>query len=139
MKGLDANVLVRYLTLDDPVQSPLAIRFIESDEHIDVPLHVSVIVLCEVVWTLRSRYKYSKEQLVEILEKLLLTREIALESENEISQGLELYRTSSVGFADCLIVALSKAKSVTPTMTFDLNASKLDGFQLLQIETSPET
>lgn len=138
MKGLDANVLVRYLTLDDPVQSPVAIRFIESEEHLDVPLHVSVIVLCEVVWTLRSRYKYSKEQLIEVLEKLLLTREIALENENEVSRGLDLYRSSAAGFADCLIGSLSKAKSVAPTMTFDMKAAKLDGFELLQIEPTPD-
>lgn len=131
MKGLDTNVLVRYLTLDDPVQSPIAIRFIESDEHLDVPLHVSVIVLCEAVWTLRSRYKYFKWQLVDVLEKLLLTQEIAVENESEVMRGIELYRNSSADFADCLIAALSNAKHVSPTMTFDLNASKLDGFQLL--------
>ena len=132
MKGLDANMLVRYLTLDDPVQSAIAIRFIEADEHLDLPLHVSVIVLCEVVWTLRSRYKYSKEQMTGVLEKLLLVREIVMESQSQVSQALESYRASSAGFADCLIVELSKAQRVAPTMTFDLNAAKLDGFQLLQ-------
>lgn len=131
MKGLDTNVLVRYLTLDDPVQSPIAIKFIESDDHLDVPLHVSVIVLCEAVWTLRSRYKYSKMQLIEVLEKLLRTREIAVENEIEVMRGTKHYRSSTAGFADCLLVALSQAKHVSPTMTFDLNASKLDGFQLL--------
>ncbi len=131
MKGLDTNVLVRYLTLDDPVQSPIAIKFIESDDHLDVPLHVSVIVLCEAVWTLRSRYKYSKTQIIDVLGKLLRTREIAVENESEVIRGIELYRSSTAGFADCLLVALSQAKHVSPTMTFDLNASKLDGFQLL--------
>jgi len=30
MKGLDTNVLVRYLTQDDPKQSAMAIRVIEE-------------------------------------------------------------------------------------------------------------
>ncbi len=32
MRGVDTNVLLRYITFDDPEQSPRAQRFIENSE-----------------------------------------------------------------------------------------------------------
>ena len=67
MIGLDTNVIVRYLTQDDPIQSPLASDFIEQqlDTH-NLGL-ISQIVLCEVAWVLGRAYNYSREQVAQAL------------------------------------------------------------------------
>ena len=56
MKGLDTNVLVRYLTQDDPRQSRRANAVIEDDLAGDGRLHVDTVVLCELVWVLRAAF-----------------------------------------------------------------------------------
>ncbi len=58
MKGLDTNVLVRYITRDDPGQERTASRFLDSARTRAEPIFVNAIVLCELVWvTLDSRLK----------------------------------------------------------------------------------
>ena len=51
MMGLDTNVLVRYLTQDDPEQSRIATREIETD---NVSFFITSIGMCELVWVLEN-------------------------------------------------------------------------------------
>ena len=56
--ALDTNVLVRYLTWDDLPQAQAAARLIEGDETIAI----SSVVLCELVWVLRRRYRLTAHE-----------------------------------------------------------------------------
>ena len=60
MIGLDTNVLVRYLTQDDPQQSARANNLIETQCTKNEPGWIALIVLCELVWVLRGAYNYKK-------------------------------------------------------------------------------
>ena len=68
MIGLDTNVLVRFLVQDDPAQSALAAQLVEGRCHPDSPGLINRIVLCELVWVLESCYRYSRFQIVDVLE-----------------------------------------------------------------------
>jgi predicted nucleic-acid-binding protein len=48
MIGLDTNILVRYLTQDDPVQSPSATELIERRLTEQDPGFISVVAMAEV-------------------------------------------------------------------------------------------
>lgn len=64
MIGLDTNVLVRYITQDDPQQAEQATRLIETRCAGADPGCIAQIVLCELVWVLSRAYGYSKPQVV---------------------------------------------------------------------------
>lgn len=55
-EGLDTSILIRYLVQDDPIQSPRASKIIERLTE-QVPGLVTVVVIVEIAWVLRSRYK----------------------------------------------------------------------------------
>ncbi|MGF1645004.1 MAG: hypothetical protein ACFCUJ_15305 [Thiotrichales bacterium] len=57
MKGLDTNVLVRYLTCDDPSQAALAANYIKTQCTVDHPGFINRIVQCKVVWVLETAYE----------------------------------------------------------------------------------
>lgn len=78
MIGLDTNVLVRYVTQDDPVQSPKASELIESLTSVS-PGFVSLVSVVELVWVLQSCYPSAKSDVVTVLETLLRTRELTIE------------------------------------------------------------
>ncbi len=63
MKGLDTNVLVRYLTQDEPDQAARAARFIEKASAND-RLLINGVVLCELEWVLESAYDSRKKPLL---------------------------------------------------------------------------
>lgn len=131
--GIDTNILVRHYTQDDPVQSPLATRFLERCCTEENPGWISLIVVCELSWVLRKgrKYKYSKQKLVEVLFAMRHTRGFGIEDENSFDQALHLYENSDADFADCLIGIRNHIAGANITATFDEGAAKLPGFELL--------
>jgi predicted nucleic-acid-binding protein len=64
MLGIDTNVLVRYLVRDDQAQYEKARRLIDRELSKGEPVLVSLLVLLETEWVLRSRYDLAKADLV---------------------------------------------------------------------------
>ncbi len=130
MIGLDTNVLVRYVTQDDPVQSPKANELIESLSTFS-PGFVSLVSVVELVWVLQSCYQSAKSDVVTVLETLLRTRELTIEHAEVIWQALRRFSANKADFADCLIERCAHAAGCKYTATFDLNAVKSAGMQRL--------
>lgn len=130
MIGLDTNVLVRYVTQDDPVQSAKASELIESLTTAS-PGFVSMISIVELVWVLQSCYQSAKSDVVTVLETLLRTRELSLEHAEIIWQALRKFVANKADFADCLIERCAHAAGCKYTATFDLNAVKTTGMKRL--------
>jgi len=85
MIGIDTNILVRFFTKDDAVQSARAKEFLKTLSPAS-PGFVSLICLIELVWVLRSQYGLGKAQLVDRLEQLLNSPELVLESQEAVAQ-----------------------------------------------------
>ena len=130
MIGLDTNVLVRYLTQDDPVQSARASDLIESLTTLS-PGFVSLVSVVELVWVLQSCYQSAKSEVVVVLETLLRTRELTVEHAETLWQALRRFTASTADFADCLIERCAHAAGCEYTATFDLNAAKAAGMKRL--------
>ncbi len=131
MKGLDTNVLVRYLVQDDPAQAHRASRYIERHCTADSRCLINNIVLCELVWVLESAYEYKKEIISEALEKLFMASGFEFEDKNIAWAALNDYRVRNTDFADCLIGRLNRTLGCDETVTFDKALKQLDGFKLL--------
>ena len=56
MLGIDTNVLVRFLVRDDPEQFERARRLIKREVGGGETVLISLLVLLETEWVLRSRY-----------------------------------------------------------------------------------
>ena len=119
MIGLDTNVLVRYLTQDDPDQALRAGRVIEKSCTKDAPGWITLVVLCELVWVLRGAYGYKKKLIVEVLEQILATRELQVEAEHIARPALAAFRRGQADFADYVIVFTNRACGCEHTYSFD--------------------
>lgn len=126
MKGLDTNVLVRYLAQDDAEQSRIAARYIEAGT-----CYISAIVLCELVWVLESSYRHSKDVIAATMEKILMTGDFEIEDRDTAWQALRDYRATKADFADCLIARRNGAAGCEETGTFDKQVKGVHGFRLL--------
>lgn len=68
MIGLDSNILVRYLTQDDPAQSKRAAEIIERHISETRPGYVSIIAMAETAWVLDRAYKFSGAEIAGAVE-----------------------------------------------------------------------
>ena len=128
MIGLDTNVLVRFLVRDDPVQFARAQGLIRREVARRQSVFVSLLVLMETEWVLRSRYRYTKDRLVETLSRLLDSAEVRFEDEGSVERALFLWKDSRADFADCLIAARHWTLGCDATASFDSKAMDLPGF-----------
>jgi predicted nucleic-acid-binding protein len=122
MIGLDTNVLVRYLTLDDARQTPLAVEIIDSLSA-DSPGFISLVVIVELVWVLETSYDFGKDRIIETLEAMLRSHELAVERTDTVRQALRRFAASRAGFDDCLIERCCREADCRYTVTFDKKAA----------------
>ena len=129
MIGLDTNVIVRYLTHDDPAQTNAAVKLMDSLSQ-ESPGYMSLIVVVELVWVLQVSYQFKKSEIEQVLETLLRSKELVLERADIVAQALRRFSSSRADFADCLIERSGHAVECQHTFTFDRNAV-IAGMKLL--------
>lgn len=130
MIGLDTNVLVRYIAQDDSKQSPKATRLVESLT-VDAPGYVSIVSVVELVWVLAGCYALTRGEICEVLETLLRTKEIVVAHSDTVWKSVRLFKEGKADFADCLIERSANEAGCAYTATFDRDAVRHCGMQLI--------
>ena len=111
MRAVDTNVVVRFLTGDDPTQASRAKAVIDAGD-----VFVGTTVLLETEWVLRSVYGFAREDVARALGALAGLPGVSVES--PVLLGEALQRTvSGMDFADAL--HLGAAERCEAMLTFD--------------------
>ena len=131
MIGIDTNILVRYITQDDDVQSGIATEFIENYCSNGNKIFVNHLVICELVWVLKKCYKVSKPKTITIIQHILQISQFSIENAQIIWQALTDYKKGSADFSDYVVGRTNILNNCDETITFDKRASKSKGFALL--------
>jgi len=122
MIGLDTNVVIRFLTHDDPPQTAAALRLMNTLSA-ESPGFVSLVVVAEIVWVLKISYAYTKKEIEQVLDGLLHSKELVIERAEIVFQALRKFSDSRTDVADCLIERCGHAAGCEHTFTFDRNAA----------------
>lgn len=130
MIGLDTNILVRYLTQDDPNQSVKATEVIERRLTNENPGFVSIVAMVETVWVLERAYELTPLEIVRAVERILQTDVLVVENEQEVFTATIALKEGQGSFADAIIAALGANRGCSRTLTFDRKALRLPGFEL---------
>ena|SRR5579872_4643705 len=131
MKGIDTNVLVRYIVQDDPEQSRQASQFIEAACSEENTIFITGIILCELVWILETVYDYSRQEIALVLEKILTVRQFHIFQPDILRKSLHDYQHLKVDFSDSYIAHLNIDNECEYTVTFDKKATRLKHFKQL--------
>ena len=131
MLGVDTNLLVRLVTRDDEKQALVARRELLKAAAAGERLRVDAIVLCELVWVLRSGYDHSREQIGEVLQALIDTPEIVVEDADLARRALKDYMEGRGGFADAFMAHRNERSTCDVTLTFDKRLARNRLFRVL--------
>ncbi len=131
MKGLDTNVLVRYLVQDEAKQAAKATKFIEQSCTDDSPCFIGHITLCELAWVLESNYGQNRESIAAVVEQLLQVGQLSVLEPQVVWRALNDYKTSNADFSDHLLARVNQRLGCETTVTFDKKAGKQPGFKIL--------
>lgn len=131
MIGLDTNVLVIYLTQDDPKQAPKATRTIETGAARGETFFISSIVMCELIWVLGTAYDYGRGEISDVLESVLRTRQFTFEDKDLLWQSLADFKSLKGDFSDYLLGRKGLEAGCAQTLTFDKNLKNSSHFEVL--------
>lgn len=101
MLAVDTNLVVRYLTGDHPKQSPRARDLIDGQ-----PVFVSVTVILETEWVLRSTYEYRPVDVARALRAFAGLPTVTIEDGAIVAVAFDLAE-KGIDFADALHLARS--------------------------------
>ena len=109
---IDTNVLVRVITKDDLDQTRQAIELLSTAER----LWISRVVLLEVGWTLKARYKYTPTSVNRALRILVALANAEVEDADRTRSAIG-YHAAGMDLGDAFILAF--APPTATVVTFD--------------------
>ena len=126
MRAVDTNVLVRLVTRDDAKQVAAAEAFVVNGAW------VPHLALAEATWVLASVYDRDAAAIATAVEMLMNHQQLTLQDEDAVAAAVEQFRRRpTVGFSDCLMVAVTRKAGHGPLGTFGRDLGKLDGAERL--------
>ena len=117
MIRLDTNILIRYLTRDDPVQSAKATEILERRLTPKNPGFASIVAMVETVWVLDRAYGLTAQEIATAVERLLQVEVLAIDNEQEVFTAMVALKQGRGSFADALIAELGARAGCTRTLT----------------------
>jgi predicted nucleic-acid-binding protein len=128
VRAVDTNILVRFLTADDPKQARAARRVIEAGD-----VFIGTTVILETEWVLRAGYGFASIAIADALRGLGGLDGISIEEPAQTAQALD-WMTAGMDFADALHLARSSYCSAF--VTFDKKFSaRCRGKSPVKVET----
>ena len=121
MTGLDTNVVVRFLTQDDPDQAARATALF-ADLTQERPGYLCREVMVEMVWVLERAYGLSRPDIAGAIDGLLSAQEIVVEAADCVGIAAERYRQGGAGFSDHMIALAAHDAGCSETVSFDRKA-----------------
>lgn len=116
MRAIDTNVVVRFLTADDPGQAKAARAVIETGD-----IFIPTTVVLEAEWVLRAGYGFAAMEIAAGLRGLGGLAGITIEEPAEVAQALD-WLGEGMDFADAL--HLARSGQCRAFVTFDRKLAK---------------
>jgi len=127
---IDTNVFIRFFVRDNSQQAQGLARLIERARKGELILHVIPVVVLEIVWVLERVYKWSRDEVAELIKALLNTPELKVHMKEVVTEAIGLYQSKKVKFADAFIACWVRKEGGKVLFTYDKEIFKIEGLQV---------
>jgi predicted nucleic acid-binding protein len=135
VKFLDTNILLRYLTADDPAKARRALALLLRLERGEEQAVTSSMVIFETVFTLQSYYRLARTDIRTRLRPIILMRGLRLSNKRLYIRALDLYVAFSfLSFADAFNAASMQVRGVSEIYSWDEGFDRLPGITRVEPE-----
>jgi predicted nucleic acid-binding protein len=117
---VDANVFLRFFTVDDQGQHARAAGLLRDAAAGRLNLVTGPPVLFEIAWTLRSAYRQTNACVLEVIAAIIALPGLELLDARAVADALSLAQASGQEFADAYIAAAAREAELDAVATFNL-------------------
>jgi len=128
----DTNLFLRFLTNDVPDQAKAVQQLLLQAAQGEVSLITTSLVIAEIVWTLESFYKETKENIQQLILSFLNTTGLNVDNGELIVTALRWYVDKNIDFIDAYNAAWMEIHEITSIYTFNQNRfDRLEGVTVI--------
>jgi len=129
---IDTNIFLRYLTNDVPSVADRIEKIFKKALHGKLSLVTNAFVIAEIIWVLESYYELSKEEIEEMVSRILNTTGLEIESGKLLLKALDLYLSKNIDFIDAYNVVFMKDHGLKRILTLDKkHFSRIEGIDII--------
>ncbi|MDQ4078463.1 MAG: PIN domain-containing protein [Chloroflexota bacterium] len=131
---LDTNILIRFLTRDDPDKADACFELLQKAEAQEITLVTTEAVIAEVVYVLSSPklYNLSREDIRNRLYPVLSIKGLKIPYRKMYLRALDLYVTYPLDFEDVVILAQMERQHINEVYSYDKGFDDVEGIQRLE-------
>ncbi len=133
MRGLNTDIILRYLTRDDDEKAARCLELLRRAERGEEELFLPEAILTEAVSVLSSRRLYAlpRERVRDLLAAVVGLRGVRMPDKAVCLEALDLYGETELDFEDALMVAHLRALGADGLYSYGLH---FDGTDLERVE-----
>ena len=126
---IDTDVIIRFLTGDDPQKQAAATALFEQVEQGLLTVAAPDTVIADAVYVLSSPrlYHLARSAVQELLSTLVHLAHFQVQNKPAVLRALELYGSTKLDFGDTLIVASMEQQHSQVLYSYDADFDRFDG------------
>jgi predicted nucleic acid-binding protein len=126
---LDTDVIIRYVTGDDPDKQARAAKLFENVESGKIRLVMPLTVVADAVHVLASPRLYNRprSEVASALTLWVKSRHIRVPNRRTVLRALELFGRLNLDFGDCVIIASMEQAQSDKVYSFDEDFDRIKG------------
>jgi predicted nucleic acid-binding protein len=131
MPFLDANILLRHLTNDDPASGRACLALMQAIEQREIRAWTSDLVIAEVVFVLSSKrlYNLERETIRDLLLPLINLPGLKIAHKRLYRRVFELYTTLPIDYVDAFHAALMEKQGTRKILSYDKHFDRVPGIE----------
>jgi len=128
---VDTNLILRFLTGEPANHAQLAAEFFQQGEDGKISLHISPIVVAEIVFVLTGKvYACARAEVADQLLQFLSNPSFKVQEFEVIAKALSLFKAHQIDFADAYLAATALLSGAS-VATFDKDFAQINGLNSL--------
>ena len=126
---IDTDVIIRFLTGDDPVKQAAASALFEQLEQGLLTISAPDTVIADAVYVLSSQrlYHLARNVVQELLSTLVHLSHFQVQNRQAVLRALELFGSTKLDFGDTLIIASMEQQHSHILYSYDADFDRFDG------------
>lgn len=134
MKFLDANVILRYLTRDDPKKAENCYELFQKVKRGEIELTTCEAIIAEVVYVLSSHslYNLPRDEVCSLLLPIINLYGLKIPQKRLYIRALDIYASKNIDFEDALIFAHMEKRQIKEIYSYDSDFDKLEELRRLE-------
>jgi predicted nucleic acid-binding protein len=129
---IDTNILLRYLTADDPEKFERCKDLFKRALEKRIVLLTSDMVIAELIWTLNSFYKVPKDEIIEKVTIIINTPNLKVPNKKLLSEVLVLFGQENIDYIDAYNAVFMKNNGCAQIFSYDKDFDRIENIKRIE-------